>query len=670
MEKALAELNRGRNEVQAAPELQPIALRSMFWRPNWLEASGWMEHIPFGFWLVEAHRPKVIVELGTHRGTSYFAFCQAVERLGLDSRCFAVDSWKGDDHAGFYGEEVFEMVSAHNNAHYSGFSRLVRSSFDAASHHFSAGSIDLLHIDGLHTLEAVLADFDTWAPKLSDRAIVLLHDTNVRERGFGVYQLFERLRGQHPNFEFVHGNGLGVLGVGNQQNQMLQQLFGASARDEAQWAIRDVFSRLGRSCADAYAAGRQAAQVRVLTQEIDQHKKQLEQISATLELTRTQLERQADELARSREKLSVQVEEHAVERGQLAERVTLLQEVRVELKEQLGYVQAQLERAQTNVSSISPLQERGLSSSTQADVGVDAAGTEPAADVQQVVEELENQLREARQELEVAKAEFATGSAAAAEALQAESEAIQLYLHRQIEALNEQLSSSTDLVAQIQEKHRMELDAALEAKRSAEASVRARFGETALLGRKLIDLQEQLAAKTASIEQQQVDRERLESELESKLELAQSGRQQAEKAAQDAESRLDEILQSKSWRATAFLRSFRGGSRAAKPAPQAALPAPDAMTEEQERDAQVIRNSGLFDSNWYLQRYADVAQSGTEPVRHYVENGARELRDPGPGFSTRAYVKAYPDVLVAGHNPLVHYLKFGRAEGRTVERSI
>lgn len=150
------------------------------------ENSAWLGHIPFAAYLVMAFKPTCFVELGTHYGHSYFAFCKAVQEHALSSRCYAVDTWQGDEHAGRYGEDVYNLVARQNTDSYAGFSTLLRMDFSQAVESFADGSIDLLHIDGLHTYEAVRSDFETWLPKLSSEAVVLFHDTNVRRDDFGV----------------------------------------------------------------------------------------------------------------------------------------------------------------------------------------------------------------------------------------------------------------------------------------------------------------------------------------------------------------------------------------------------------------------------------------------------------------------------------------------------
>lgn len=218
--------------------------KSMFLDPRSTPHSAWLGHIPMAGWVVEAARPRLLVELGTHLGASYFAFCQAVQENGLDTRCYAVDTWQGDEHAGEYGEDVFKAVQDHHREHYEGFSKLMRMTFDEACGYFDDGTIDLLHIDGLHTYDAVRHDFETWLPKMSPRGVILFHDTNVRERDFGVWKLWAELRERYPSFEFSHTHGLGVLLVGLEPPDALQafvEAAGAAQGDE----VNRLFERLG-----------------------------------------------------------------------------------------------------------------------------------------------------------------------------------------------------------------------------------------------------------------------------------------------------------------------------------------------------------------------------------------------------------------------------------------
>jgi hypothetical protein len=225
--------------------LDLIADETALMTPELVELSAWLGHIPFAFAVVKWHNPTVLVELGTHSGVSYCAFCQAVRACNISCKCYAVDTWTGDEHTGPYGEQVFDELSGYHASRYSHFSQLLKMSFDEALGHFTDRSIDLLHIDGCHLYEAVKHDFESWFPKMSHRGIVLLHDTCVEVRDFGVGQLLHELELEYPSFEFTHSYGLGIVGVGSLIHQEpIWELFQA---DEKQaMVVKGLFSTLGQ----------------------------------------------------------------------------------------------------------------------------------------------------------------------------------------------------------------------------------------------------------------------------------------------------------------------------------------------------------------------------------------------------------------------------------------
>ena len=124
---------------------------------------------------------------------------------------------------------------------------------------FEDGSVDLLHIDGLHTYDAVRSDFESWLPKMSNCGVVILHDTTVYEADFGVWQYWRELVARFPAVNLLHGHGLGIVYVGRTCR------FGDALRDFAADPSRyDALNAFFRGIGDlafAEAKSRQAAEV-------------------------------------------------------------------------------------------------------------------------------------------------------------------------------------------------------------------------------------------------------------------------------------------------------------------------------------------------------------------------------------------------------------------------
>lgn len=217
-----------------------------------LAHPAWIQHTPFMAALVDSLAPRVFVELGVHTGNSYFAACETVARRDLGTRCYAVDTWAGDEHAGFYGDEVFEAVAEQNSRY--AFSELVRKRFDEAIDDFKDGSIDLIHFDGRHYFQDIKDDFESWLPKLSRGAVALFHDIHVYENDFGVAQYWAQVRDAYRTFEFHHGHGLGVALIGDQHSEKFLEWFSALESTEA--ASRAAYFRLGEAVLDHHRVRR------------------------------------------------------------------------------------------------------------------------------------------------------------------------------------------------------------------------------------------------------------------------------------------------------------------------------------------------------------------------------------------------------------------------------
>jgi GT2 family glycosyltransferase/glycosyltransferase involved in cell wall biosynthesis/septal ring factor EnvC (AmiA/AmiB activator) len=685
------EFTQDRLRSAAAPDrLAPIYRRSMFWTPERQAASGWHEHVPFAFWLVEVLSPGTIVELGTHTGVSYSAMCQAVRTLDLPTRCFAVDTWKGDEHAGFYGEDVYREFTAFHDHRYGAFSTLVRSTFDEAVSHFDNGSIDLLHIDGLHTYEAVRHDFESWRPKLSPDAIVMFHDVNVRERGFGVFQLWNEISAGRPSFVFLHGHGLGILGLGADYPEPIKSLF--DARDSTATSIRDVFAHLGRSVGTAAGAAEHELRAAALEATLAARGEDIGRLESGLAHHEAQvaslehaLAARTGDVARIETELSEQKTQAASLERALAGRNDDLARVESELAEQKAQAAA-LERALAGRNDDFARVESELAGQRAQATSLErmlAGRNDDFARVENELAEhkaqatsLERMLAArnddfARVESELAehKAQAASlgqtlaarnGDFARIESELAERKAQAAALGQTLAARNSELPRLEGELA-ARKAHAVSLEQALHER---DREIAERRDALAGLQAKLADRDDAVArleAKHAAIDATRAERDRQVAGFKA-LVTAHEG------TIASLQSRILALEWSTSWQITSPLRAikvvaarifYRGMAL-----PVITLGRGLRTYRGERRIAALIARSGLFDADWYLKKYPDVAVMMTDPIRHYVRHGAREGRDPSPSFSTRGYLRMNRDVAATGINPLIHFILQGAAEGR------
>ena len=550
----------------------------MFWTLEREAQSAWTEHVPFAFWLVDVLRPSTVVELGTHNGVSYSAICQAVKSLGLPTRCYAVDTWKGDAHASFYPEEIYRNFAAFHDRRYSAFSRLVRSTFDEALPHFEDRSIDLLHVDGYHAYDAVRHDFESWFPKLSPNAVILFHDTNVRENNFGVYRLWSEIASGRLHFNFQHGHGLGVLGLGHNYSNALRVFFDANIDSGLGSSVREIFASLGRS-ARVVESDRQIANLNQAVVERDGQIANLNQVVV-------KRDGQIDSL------------NHAV-----AERDGQVANLNRAIVKHDGQI--------ANLNQAVVKRDGQIDSLNQAVVERDGQ----IANLNQVVVKRDGQVANLNRAVVKHDGQIAN-------------------LNQVVVKRNGQIANLNQAVV----KRDGQID-------SLNQAVVKRDGQIANLNQAVVKRDGQIANLRDKAAYIVIEKDR---------EIC------------TVQQELDQILHSRSWRVTAPLRKVVMTTMQVVRLPRVTFLGIIAYFLKIRRAVRQIRDSSLFDADYYVTSNPDVRNAGIDPAKHYFLYGWREHRDPSAAFSTSQYLFNNPDVARARVNPLLHYLRYGQQEGRSI----
>lgn len=223
-------------------------LQASLWEPEFIANSDWAEFTPFAFWLVEALSPRRIVELGTREGQSFMAFGQAIDRIDPGCSLFGIGTWHGD---GVISDEpLLHDLQEQSNRRYGQFSRLLQMAPADALTLIEDGSIDVLNVVGETSSDALTDQLRAWRPKLSDRAVALVQNTQIREPGEGVFHAWEELSARYPSFELPFAGGLGLLCIGTSAPSAAQVLVEVSEDQNRAEAIRSFYRRLGAGVAN------------------------------------------------------------------------------------------------------------------------------------------------------------------------------------------------------------------------------------------------------------------------------------------------------------------------------------------------------------------------------------------------------------------------------------
>lgn len=83
-----------------------------------------------------------------------------------------------------------------------------------------------------------------------------------------------------------------------------------------------------------------------------------------------------------------------------------------------------------------------------------------------------------------------------------------------------------------------------------------------------------------------------------------------------------------------------------------------------EEDVELIATSEYFDPEWYLGQVKGRVVTAKDAPRDYLSRGWRDGLTPSEDFDPDWYLSVNADVADSGVEPLTHFLRFGRAEGR------
>ena len=270
--------------LQWEPVFAPALFQTLFWMPRFSKHSPAMLHVPLVFWLSAVLQPRHVTVLGCDDGIVHFAFCQALDKLGLDARCNGYGFWSE--------QKVPAPLAAHEAMLYeeqSNFNAGV--SFSAALEGIDLSPVDILFVDLSALPKEAFVSGEALMSCLNAEGVLVLHGTNdLNEREIYGRNLSQFLRGV-SHVEFSTGNGLMlVLNGESQLPAPLKALLDLGPHGTLHGGVEFAFRRSGQGASALAEAAdlagkfaRAAEEVASVTAELKSKHETLDQLKAALE---------------------------------------------------------------------------------------------------------------------------------------------------------------------------------------------------------------------------------------------------------------------------------------------------------------------------------------------------------------------------------------------------
>ena len=162
------------------------------------------------------HKPKVITEIGTWNGGTFYVWARTNPQA---EKIISIDLPDGD-YGGGYDEKRIkffsEFASDRKNTSLSfirGDSKS-KSTVEMLKSVLGNRTIDFLYIDGDHTYDGIKKDFEIYSELMSSDGMIGFHDINTHKDGYGVIQFWNEIKQNYRYEEFIKpgsrvmGNGL------------------------------------------------------------------------------------------------------------------------------------------------------------------------------------------------------------------------------------------------------------------------------------------------------------------------------------------------------------------------------------------------------------------------------------------------------------------------------